>query len=69
MISRGTRVRLLALVVIAVVGMTYTGAEYAGLDRVFGARGYVVTMRLTDSGGIFVNAEVAYRGVTVGRVT
>ncbi len=61
--------RLLLLVVIAVVGMTYTGAEYAGLDRVFGARGYVVTMRLTDSGGIFLNAEVAYRGVTVGRVT
>jgi len=68
-ISRGTRVRLLALVVIAVVGMTYTGAEYAGLDRMFGARGYVVTVRLTDSGGIFVNAEVAYRGVTIGRVT
>ncbi|MCS7475393.1 MCE family protein [Umezawaea endophytica] len=69
MISRGTRVRLLVLVVIAVVGVTYTGAEYARLDRLFGARGYVATMRLTDSGGIFVNAEVAYRGVTVGRVT
>jgi phospholipid/cholesterol/gamma-HCH transport system substrate-binding protein len=67
--SRRTKAQLLLLVVIAVVGMTYTGAEYAGLDRLFGARGYVVTMRLTDSGGIFVNAEVAYRGVTVGRVT
>ncbi|HEX6341127.1 MCE family protein [Umezawaea sp.] len=69
MTSRRTRVQLLLLVVIAVVGLTYTGAEYAGLDRLLGARGYVVTARFTDSGGIFVNAEVTYRGVTVGRVT
>jgi phospholipid/cholesterol/gamma-HCH transport system substrate-binding protein len=68
MINRRTKVQILLLVAIAVVGMTYTGAEYAGLDRMFGARGYLVTMRLTDSGGIFTNAEVAYRGVTVGRV-
>lgn len=68
MINRRSKVQILLLVAIAVVGMTYTGAEYAGLDRMLGARGYVVTMRLTDSGGIFTNAEVTYRGVTVGRV-
>ncbi len=62
------RVQLIAFVVIAVVSVVYVGGRYAGLDRLFGTRGYVVTAQLTDSGGIFVNAEVAYRGVTVGRV-
>lgn len=62
------RVKLIAFVVIAVVSVVYVGGRYAGLDRLIGARGYVVTAQLSDSGGIFVNAEVAYRGVTVGRV-
>jgi phospholipid/cholesterol/gamma-HCH transport system substrate-binding protein len=55
--------------VIAVVGTVYVGGTYAGLDRLFGAQGYQVTVQLADSGGIFVNAEVTYRGVAVGRVT
>ena len=69
MTTRKTRLQLLAFVVIAVVSVVYAGGHYAGLDRLFGTRGYVVTAQLTDSGGIFVNAEVAYRGVTVGRVS
>ncbi|UOZ11405.1 MULTISPECIES: MCE family protein [unclassified Amycolatopsis] len=69
MITRKTRIQLIAFVVIAVVSVVYAGGKYAGLDRLFGSRGYVVTAQLTDSGGIFVNSEVAYRGVTVGRVT
>ncbi|MBP2476120.1 phospholipid/cholesterol/gamma-HCH transport system substrate-binding protein [Crossiella equi] len=68
MITRRVRVQIIAFVVIALLGVSFVGARYAGLDRLFGARGYVVTMRLADSGGIFTNAEVAYRGVTVGRV-
>jgi len=68
MLLRGTKVRLLLFAMIAVVGIVYVGGTYAGLDRLFGARGYRVTMQLADSGGIFANAEVTYRGVTVGRV-
>ncbi|GAA4528405.1 MCE family protein [Amycolatopsis samaneae] len=67
--TRATRIRLLAFMIIAVVSVVYAGGKYAGLDRLFGTRGYLVTAKLADSGGIFVNAEVAYRGVTVGRVT
>ncbi|MFD9891130.1 MCE family protein [Amycolatopsis sp. NPDC059027] len=67
--TKATRIRLLAFMIIAVVSVVYAGGKYAGLDRLFGTRGYVVTAKLADSGGIFVNAEVAYRGVTVGRVT
>lgn len=68
MLLRTTKIRLLLFALIAVVGIAYVGGTYAGLDRLFGARGYRVTVQLADSGGIFANAEVTYRGVTVGRV-
>ncbi len=68
MTTRKTRIQLLAFIVIAVVSVVYAGGNYAGLDRLFGTRGYLVTAQLVDSGGIFVNAEVAYRGVAVGKV-
>jgi phospholipid/cholesterol/gamma-HCH transport system substrate-binding protein len=68
MLLRVTKVRLFLFALIAVVGIVYVGGTYAGLDRLFGARGYRVTVQLADSGGIFPNAEVTYRGVAVGRV-
>jgi phospholipid/cholesterol/gamma-HCH transport system substrate-binding protein len=68
MLLRATRIRLLLFAMIAVIGIVYVGGTYAGLDRLFGARGYRVTVQLADSGGIFPNAEVTYRGVAVGRV-
>lgn len=68
MMSRATRIKLAVFFVIAVASVAYVGGKYAGLDRMFGARGYVVTAQLADSGGIFTGAEVAYRGVTIGNV-
>jgi virulence factor Mce-like protein len=68
-ITRRTRIQLLAFVTIAVVAMAYLGFKYVGLDRVILGTGYDVSADFSDSGGIFVNAEVTYRGVSVGRVT
>jgi phospholipid/cholesterol/gamma-HCH transport system substrate-binding protein len=68
MLSRRVRMQVIAFIAIALVGVSYAGAKYAGLDRLIGPRGYVVTMQLADSGGIFDHAEVTYRGVPVGRV-
>lgn len=68
MITRKMRVRLVVFAVIAVAGIGYAGGNYAGLGTLFGVHGYRVTVRLADSGGIFGNAEVTYRGVPVGRV-
>lgn len=68
MLTRATRIKLVVFVVVAVASVVYVGGKYAGLDRMFGARGYVVTAQLADSGGIFTGAEVAYRGVTIGNV-
>lgn len=68
MLTRATRIKLVVFVVVAVVTVFYVGGKYAGLDRLIGARGYVVTAALADSGGVFTGAEVTYRGVTVGNV-
>jgi virulence factor Mce-like protein len=69
MIERKTKLKLLAFAALAVLGMSYLGFNYVGLDRAVLGNGYDVAADFTDSGGIFVNAEVTYRGVAVGRVT
>jgi phospholipid/cholesterol/gamma-HCH transport system substrate-binding protein len=68
-IARRTKLQLLAFAVVAVLGMSYLGFKYVGLDRLVLGSGYDVAADFRDSGGIFVNAEVTYRGVAVGRVT
>ncbi|WP_033436695.1 MCE family protein [Saccharothrix sp. NRRL B-16314] len=68
MIPGKVKVQIGVFVLIALLGVSYVGARYVGLGRLFGASGYVVTMQLADSGGVFTNAEVTYRGVAVGRV-
>jgi phospholipid/cholesterol/gamma-HCH transport system substrate-binding protein len=68
-ITRRTKLQLIAFAVVAVLGMSYLGFKYVGLDRVILGTGYDVAADFKDSGGIFVNAEVTYRGVAVGRVS
>ena len=69
MITRGTKLKLLAFATLAVLGMAYLGFRYVGFDRALLGGGYEVAADFRDSGGIFVNAEVTYRGIAVGRVT
>jgi phospholipid/cholesterol/gamma-HCH transport system substrate-binding protein len=64
-ITRGTKFKIVAFVLVALLGISYVSANYVGLFR---SSSKVVTMQLADSGGIFTNAEVTYRGVTIGRV-
>ena len=68
MITRQTWIQLAVFLVISVVGVTYTAATYANLDRFFVDTGYLVSADFADSGGIFERAEVTYRGVPVGSV-
>ena len=68
MITARTKRQLLIFLIITVVGVTYVGARYARLDRLFYDSSYSVTAHLKESGGIFTDAEVTYRGVQVGRV-
>jgi phospholipid/cholesterol/gamma-HCH transport system substrate-binding protein len=59
---------LASFAVITLVGVSFVGARYAQLDRLITDQSYAVTAHFPDSGGIFVGAEVTYRGVGVGRV-
>ena len=69
MLRRSTKIQLALFVLITLVGVTYVSAEYVGLTNgIFGSNACTVSADFPDSGGIFTNAEVTYRGVTVGRV-
>jgi len=69
MLTRATRIKLVIFGVIAVLVIGYTGFHYANLGRLLGLRGYyTVQMELASAGGIFPQADVTYRGVSVGRV-
>jgi len=67
MICRTVKFQLVAFIVISLVGIFYVGTNYIGL-HLFSPGPYTVKLNLTGTGGIFSNAEVTERGVTVGRV-
>ncbi|MDR2985383.1 MAG: MCE family protein [Nocardiopsaceae bacterium] len=69
MLTRATRLKLIAFAVVSVLVIAFTGFHYANLGHIFGSRGYyVVRLNLANGGGIYPNADVTYRGVSVGRV-
>jgi phospholipid/cholesterol/gamma-HCH transport system substrate-binding protein len=68
MITRFVRFQLIAFVVVSVLAVIYLGGSYIRVDRMLGKGIHTVKLQLADSGGIFTNAEVTYRGITVGRV-
>lgn len=68
MITRTVKLQLAAFALLSVALLSVLSARYVGLtDQLLGGT-YVVSADLAESGGIFVGAEVTYRGVTVGRV-
>jgi phospholipid/cholesterol/gamma-HCH transport system substrate-binding protein len=69
MLTRATTLKLVAFAVVSVLVIAFTGFHYANLGHIFGSRGYyVVQLNLANGGGIYPNADVTYRGVSVGRV-
>jgi phospholipid/cholesterol/gamma-HCH transport system substrate-binding protein len=67
-IRRGVQVQLALFLLITLLTVSVLSAKYVGLyDRVVGGQIHV-SADFAQSGGIFVGSEVAYRGVTVGRV-
>lgn len=68
MLTRRVRIQVAIFVVISVLGIAYTGIRYVGLGGLVGLDGYRVTVNVTETGGIFPDAAVGYRGVSVGTV-
>ena len=66
------KIQLVVFVVLSFFGVVYTGFTYVGITSLgpvhFAASPYTIRMELTDSGGIYSNAPVTYRGVQVGTV-
>lgn len=69
MLTRKIVIQLVVFAVVGVVAVVYAAMRYAGIGSSVINPGYDVRMELSSGGGIFTNAEVAYRGVTVGKVT
>ena len=69
MITSKTKKQLIAFVILTLVGVTFVGARYARLDRLFYDSSYTVAAQYDQSGGIFTGAEVTYRGVGIGQVS
>ncbi|KRF19032.1 hypothetical protein ASG90_03895 [Nocardioides sp. Soil797] len=66
MLTGRMKFQIIAFVLIALVATTYLSARFVGLDPF--KQSYTVTASLPQSGGIFENGEVTYRGVPVGRI-
>ena len=67
MIRRTVKIQLVAFALISLLGIFYVGSEYVGF-HFFSGGPYTVKLVVAETGGIFTNAEVTERGVTVGRV-
>jgi phospholipid/cholesterol/gamma-HCH transport system substrate-binding protein len=68
MISRRTKVQLVIFAVITLLGVSFVGAKYAQLNRLFYSTSYTVVAHFQDSGGMYAGGMVSYRGVRVGQV-
>lgn len=69
MLTRTIVAKNIAFLIVAVLVLGWIGVHYADLGRYVGLRGYyTVRVELPETGGLFTNADVTYRGVPVGRV-
>ncbi|WP_151083499.1 MCE family protein [Nocardioides cynanchi] len=68
MITRRTKIQLMIFVLITLLGVSFVGAKYAQLNRLFYSTSYTVVAHFQDSGGMYAGGMVAYRGVRVGEV-
>ena len=68
MIGRSVWVKTGVFVAIATLGIGYVLLHYVGVGQSVFGNSYTAYVDLADSGGLFSNASVTYRGVEVGRV-
>ena len=56
MITSRTKKQLIVFAIITLLGVTFVGARYARLDRLFYDSAYAVDAHFAQSGGITVNS-------------
>lgn len=68
-LSRLVKLQLVVVILLGVGASIFAGIRFARMDQALGLSGYRVVVHMPDSGGIFPEAEVTYRGVPAGRVS
>ncbi len=69
MLSRKIKIQLIVFFIVAVGAMATMGLGYVRVPAMFGVGQYRVKVQLPESGNLYANANVTYRGTEVGRVT
>ncbi|MGK5533099.1 MCE family protein [Streptomyces sp. URMC 129] len=69
MLTLTIRLRIMGFLLIGAVAVGYLGVNYADVGRYVGVVDYFeMKVELPETGGLYPNADVTYRGVSVGRV-
>lgn len=69
MLTRLIKTQLVVLTALAVVAVVVLGWYYLRIPSLVGIGRYTLYAELPQSGGLYRTANVAYRGITIGRVT
>ncbi|MGW0044847.1 MCE family protein [Rhodococcus sp. NPDC003348] len=67
-LTKLVRTQLTIFAVIAVIGMTAAAISYLRIPTTLGIGRYTVTVEMPNAGGLYRNANVTYRGDTIGQV-
>src|SRR5580704_1159207 len=67
MINVNVRIRIVALILVFVVGAAYISFDVLGFR--IGSQPFTVTVDLPRGGGLYSDGFVTYRGVDVGRIS
>ncbi|MDH6284485.1 MCE family protein [Prescottella agglutinans] len=68
MLSKFVRIQLVIFSILTVIGLVVMATQYVQLPALFGIGQYRVTVQLPSTGGLYTNANVAFRGTNVGKV-
>ncbi|WP_067531265.1 MCE family protein [Nocardia crassostreae] len=67
-LTRFVKIQLAIFAVLTVIGLSVMSGAYVGVPAMVGIGRYDVTVQLEATGGLYENANVAYRGTNVGKV-
>ncbi|WP_028852058.1 MlaD family protein [Thermocrispum municipale] len=68
MLTRKTKLQLVAFVLISCTALVYALFRFTDVGKMVGDSGYTVMVRMPDTGGVFPDGEVTYRGYNIGRI-
>ncbi|MCA1004946.1 MCE family protein [Rhodococcus hoagii] len=68
MLSKFVKIQLVIFSILTVIGLVVMATQYVRLQDIAGIGRYKVTVELPSTGGLYRNANVTFRGTTVGKV-